>query len=110
MYWWFLIGAIAAEVFATGALRAATLPSTAWGWWAASVGGYLVAFALLAAALGHGAPLGAAYATWAGVGVALTAVVAWLVFAERPTAGSLVGIGLVVAGVVLIELSARAEA
>lgn len=103
MHWWFLAGAIGAEVFATSCLRAATRAESAWIWWALVIGGYLAAFGLFFAALSHGAPLAAAYATWSGVGVALTAVVAWLVFAERLTLGALAGIALVVAGVVLIE-------
>jgi multidrug transporter EmrE-like cation transporter len=39
------------------------------------------------------------------VGVALTALVAYGVFRERLTVGALVGIGLIVAGVVVVELS-----
>ncbi|WP_373277719.1 SMR family transporter [Gordonia araii] len=64
-------------------MRAATLTEAAWGWWLVATSGYLAAFGLFFAALSSGAPLPAAYATWSGVGVALTAVVAWLVFASR---------------------------
>lgn len=103
MHWWFLFGAIGAEVFATSSLRAATQAENGWVWWVGAISGYVTAFGLFFAALSHGAPLAAAYATWSGVGVALTAVIAWLVFAERLTLGSAIGIGLVVAGVVLIE-------
>ena len=103
MHWCFLIGAIGAEVFATSSLRAATLAGAAWVWWLSAIGGYLAAFGLFFAALSHGASVAAAYATWSGIGVALIAVVAWLVFAERLTPGAVVGIALVVVGVVLIE-------
>lgn len=108
MRWLFLIGAIAAEVFATSSLRAATEAEAAWIWWVSAIGGYLAAFALLFATLSQGASLAATYATWSGVGVALTAVVAWLVFAERLTPGAITGIAFIVVGVVLIEWCGRA--
>ncbi|MGB4779056.1 DMT family transporter [Microbacterium sp.] len=103
MSWWFLVGAIGAEVLATGSLRAAAQPGATWAWWIGVAGGYASAFGLLYAALSHDTPLSSAYAIWSGVGVALTAVVAWLVFGERLTPGAMVGIALIVAGVVLVE-------
>lgn len=109
MHWWFLFGAIGAEVFATSSLRAATQAENGWAWWLGAIGGYLTAFGMFFAALSHGAPLAAAYAIWSGVGVALTAVVSWLVFAERLTLGSAIGIGLVVAGVTVIELCGQRQ-
>lgn len=103
MSWWFLFGAIGTEVFATASLRAAAQPGASWAWWIGVVGGYAAAFGLLYAALSHGTPLSSAYAIWSGVGVALTAVVAWVVFGERLTPGAIIGIVLIVAGVVLLE-------
>lgn len=100
----FLIAAIAAEVFATSSLRAATDADTAWPWWAAATAGYVASFTLLYAALSGGTSLASAYAIWSGAGVALTAIVSWLIFSERLTLGALAGMTLVVAGVVLIEL------
>lgn len=44
---------------------------------------------------------------WAGLGVAATAVVGWLVFSERMPFAVVAGIGLVVSGVLLIELCGR---
>ncbi|MDR6866422.1 small multidrug resistance pump [Microbacterium resistens] len=108
MHWWFLSGAIVAEVLATLSLRASTDADPAWPWWVFTGVGYASAFGLLFAALSHGAALSGAYATWSGVGVALTAIAAWLVFGERLTIGAIVGIVLVIAGVVLIEWSSSA--
>lgn len=103
MQWWLLAGSIIAEVFATSSLRAAIRAEAAWVWWLAAGGGYLIAFGLFYGALSRGAPLATSYATWAGAGVALTAIVAWWAFSERITVGAAVGIVLVIAGVILIE-------
>lgn len=105
MKWILLSGAILAEVLATASLRAASQEEAPWHWWISVLGGYTAAFGLLYATLAAGAPLAATYAIWAGVGVALTAVVAWLIFAERLTIGALSGIALIIAGVVLVESS-----
>lgn len=107
MEWLILLGAILAEVAGTSSLRAVTLSGACWAWWLAVVAGYVAAFGLFAVALARGLPLGAGYAIWAGVGVALTALVAWVVFGERPGRWMLVGFVLIIAGVVLIEATGR---
>lgn len=108
MVWWLLGFAIAAEVFATSSLRAATDADPSWPWWTAAGLGYVVALGLFAVALSKGAPLAISYAIWAGVGVALTALIAAVVFADKLNAGVIAGIVLVVIGVVLIEWFANA--
>ena len=107
MHIWLLLTAIGAEVLATSSLRAATDAAAAGTWWAIAVCGYGASFALFFAALRHGAPLAESYAVWAGLGVAATAVVGWLVFSERMSFAVITGIGLVVSGVLLIELCGR---
>ena len=107
MYVWLLLGAIAAEVFATSSLRAATDADVMWIWWALAVAGYGISFALFFAALVRGAPLAESYAVWAGLGVAATAVVGWLVFSERMSSAVVAGIILVIVGVSLIEMYGR---
>lgn len=105
----FLSLAIAAEVVATSFLRVASSPNAPWfAWWVVAVG-YVVAFFMLSRSLAVGVPLGTAYAIWAGVGVALVAVVAWLVFREPLTWIQIVGIVLVGAGVALVELGGSHE-
>lgn len=105
MKWLFLAVAIGAEVLATASLRAVSATGASSWWWALVVGGYMSAFALLFGALSAGAPLAAAYAIWAGAGVALTAAVAWRVFGEPLSVGSMAGIALIVVGVILVETS-----
>ena len=71
---------------------------------------FLVALAISMAGLGlavkHRA-IGTAYAVWVGIGAVGTAVVGMLAFGEPATAGRLVSIVLVVAGVVGLQLTSR---
>lgn len=49
-------------------------------------------------------PLGIAYAIWAGVGIILTAIIGYFVFKQSLDVAAMAGIGLIVAGVVVINL------
>lgn len=53
-------------------------------------------------------PVGTAYAVWAGIGAAGTAVVGMLFFQEPATLARIACIGLVVAGIVGLQLQAQA--
>lgn len=98
--WLILVAAIALEVTATMALRGAIDNP----WWAIlAVAGYGGAFVLLSLLLRMGASIGAVYGIWAASGVALTAVIASVIFAEPFTLTIGIGIVLVIAGVVLVE-------
>ncbi|MEH1100148.1 DMT family transporter [Micromonospora sp. CPCC 205561] len=106
MSWIFLAAAIASEVTATMALRASEgLRRKAWA--PVVVGGYVTCFVLLSLALRGGMPVGVAYGIWAATGIALTAVVARLVFGDPLTRVMTLGIGLIAAGVLLVELGAQ---
>ncbi|WP_299535953.1 multidrug efflux SMR transporter [uncultured Streptomyces sp.] len=107
MTWLFLTLAIVVEVTATLSLRMASQGSSGRAAWYTVVGiGYPVAFVLLALALDRGMPLGVAYGIWAAAGVALTTLVSRVLFGEPLTRVMGFGIGLIVAGVLLIELGA----
>lgn len=98
--WLILAGAIALEVTATMALRAAIDDP----WWAVlAVVGYAGAFIALSLLLRMGASIGVVYGIWAAAGVALTAVIASVIFAEPFTLPIGIGIAVVIAGVVLVE-------
>ena len=107
MIWLFLAGAILTEVAATLSLRMASRPGAPRAWFAAVVAGYLAAFSLLTLALDGGMPVGVAYGIWSAVGVALTALASRVLFREPLTRVMLLGIGLIITGVLLIELGAR---
>ncbi|RXZ68258.1 DMT family transporter [Agromyces albus] len=98
--WLILSAAIALEVTATLSLRAA-IDSP---WWAIlAVAGYAGAFVALSVLLRLGAPIGTVYGIWAATGVALTAVIASVVFGEPFTFTIGLGIAIVIVGVVLVE-------
>ena len=104
MEYLFLIGAIVAEVGATLALRVAANGRRAF--YGLTATGYTLAFVFLLGALRQGLPLGIAYGIWAAAGVAVTAVASRYLFAEPLTRKMLGGIGLIVVGVLMIELGA----
>ncbi|WP_159727637.1 multidrug efflux SMR transporter [Methylosinus sp. Ce-a6] len=98
----YLVIAILSEVVGTSALKASEafskpLPSIV------VVIGYCVSFFLLSLAL-RSIPVAVAYAIWSGVGQALIAVVAWFAFRQTLNAGEMAGMGLIIAGVVLLSL------
>lgn len=49
--------------------------------------------------------LGFSYAVWSGVGTILTAIVAVMLFKERINKGGMLGIGLLLVGVILLNLT-----
>jgi len=104
-HWLLLCAAIACEVIATSALKASDGFSRA-GPVVLVVGGYAAAFYLLALTL-RAIPVGVAYAVWSGVGIVLVSIIAWLVFGQRLDMPALIGIGLIVAGVVVLNVFSK---
>jgi len=102
MGWVLLAIAIVSEVAATISLKLATDGRKRY--YVPVVVGYVVAFSLLAVALTLGLPIGVAYGIWAATGVALTAVLGRVLFREPLTRLMLGGIGLIIVGVLLVEL------
>ncbi|KUH93241.1 SMR family transporter [Mycobacterium sp. IS-3022] len=105
--WALLAGAIAAEVLATLSLRASQDHS---GWLLVVVVGYLCAFVLLTMVLRAGIAVGVAYGIWGALGTAGTAVLAAVLFGDPFTWPIVAGIGLIIAGVLLIELGSHRAA
>ncbi|MDP9822987.1 DMT family transporter [Nocardioides massiliensis] len=105
MAWLFMAGAVGFEVSGTLALRVASQGRRPWI--AVTLLSYLCAFALLTLALDAGMALGVAYGVWAACGVALTAVASRVLFKEPLTPTMLFGIGLIIIGVLLVELGAH---
>lgn len=102
MSWLLLSGAVVSEVASTLALRVAA--SGRRSWYVLVIAGYAIAFALLSGSLQAGMPLGVAYGVWAAAGIVLTALLSRLLFREALTPLMMAGMGLIVAGVLLIEL------
>ncbi len=98
----FLAVAILADVIGTTALKASN-GFTVWLPSLVVVAGYGVSFYFLSLAL-RSIPVGVAYAIWSGVGIVLISVLGWALFRQRLDAAALVGVGLIIAGVIVIQL------
>jgi small multidrug resistance pump len=101
MQWLYLGTAIVAEVIATSVLKASEgfirlIPSLV------VLAGYATAFYFLSLTL-RTIPLGIAYAIWSAVGIALVSVIGWLLYRQSLDAPAIIGIGFIVAGVVIIN-------
>ncbi len=49
-------------------------------------------------------PVGIAYAVWSGIGVTLVALIGWLVFGQKLDLAAVLGMGLIIAGVIVLNL------
>lgn len=98
----YLAIAIVSEVIATSALKASDGFSQ---WWPSvvTVVGYGIAFYCLALTL-RVIPTGVAYAIWSGVGIVLISAVGWVLFKQSLDLPAVIGMGLIVAGVVVINV------
>jgi small multidrug resistance pump len=97
--------AIVAEVIATSALKASegftrSTPSLI------VAAGYAVAFYGLSQTL-KSMPVGLAYAIWSGAGIVLVTAIACVVFKQRLDLPALAGMGLIIAGVLVINLFSK---
>ncbi|MBX3183714.1 MAG: QacE family quaternary ammonium compound efflux SMR transporter [Polyangiaceae bacterium] len=100
-----LVIAIVCEVIATSLLKASDGFSRLWP----SVGtivGYLAAFYFLSLTL-KTIPTGVAYAIWSGAGIVLISAIGWAFFKQRLDLPALVGMGLIIAGVVVINMFSK---
>ena len=102
--WLLLAGAVISEVAATLSLKGALDHP---GLYAVVLSGYVVSFVLLAAVLRQGMALGVAYGVWAALGVASTAVMSALLFDEALTVLMGLGIIVIIAGVLIVELGSQ---
>jgi len=100
--WLFLALAIIAEVVGTSALKSSE-GFTRLGPTTVVVIGYVVAFYFLALAI-KVIPVGIAYAVWAGLGIVLISLIGWLVFQQKLDAPAVLGMGLILSGVLVINL------
>jgi small multidrug resistance pump len=102
----YLALSIVAEVIATSSLKASDGFTKLWPSVIVVVG-YGVAFHFLALTL-KTIPIGVAYAIWAGAGVSLVAVVGWALFGQKLDAPAILGMALIVAGVVIMQVFSKA--
>lgn len=108
MNYLYLAIAIVSEVIATSSLKASEgftrpLPS------AITVAGYAVAFYCLSLTL-RTIPVGIAYAIWSGAGIVLIALVGYLFFRQTLDLAAILGLGLIVAGVLVVNVFSKSVA
>lgn len=103
MAWGWLGLAILAEVVATSALKA-TDGFTRLGPSVVVVIGYGLSFYFLSLVL-QVIPIGITYAIWSGLGLALISLIGWVWYGQSLSPLALVGIGLILAGTVVLNLS-----
>lgn len=106
--WMFLFFAIVAEVIGTSALKSSEgftklMPSVA------VVIGYALAFYFLSLTL-KSIPVGVAYAVWSGVGIVLISIVGLIAFGQKLDAPAVFGLGLIVCGVVVLNVFSKSVA
>ena len=71
--------------------------------------GYLVALYCLSLSLER-IPTGVAYAIWSGVGIVLITALAWVIHGQKLDMPAFAGIGLIMAGVLVLNLFSKAGA
>ena len=105
MVYFYLALAIVTEVAGTSLLKATEefsklIPTTFLIFF------YVVSFWLMTLALRE-LPLGVVYAVWSGLGIVLVAIIGAFVYKEIPDLASILGMGLIISGVVVIHLFSR---
>lgn len=100
--------AIVAEVIATSAMRASEgfsrlLPATV------VVIGYGIAFYCLSLTL-KTIPVGIVYAVWSGAGIVLITLVALVLYRQVPDVPAIIGLGLIIAGVAVLNMFSKMQA
>ena len=104
-HWLFLSIAIISEVVATSALKSSAGFTQLWPSLLV-IAGYSAAFFFLSLTL-KTMPVGIAYAIWSGVGIVLITLVAWLVLGQSLDGPAIVGLGLIIAGVVVLTVFSK---
>lgn len=99
-----LLGAIFAEVGATSLLKSTEGFSRPWPTVGCLVG-YAASFALLALCISRGMQTDVAYALWSAIGTATIVGIAVLFLGSPISVAKVVGVALIVAGVVTLNLS-----
>lgn len=102
MTYLYLFIAIVAETVGTASLQASQqftrpLPSVL------VVLGYGTAFYFLSLTLAV-LPVGIVYAIWSGLGITLIALIGWVAFGQALDLPAILGLGLIIAGIAVIQL------
>ncbi|MES2553340.1 MAG: SMR family transporter [Pseudomonadota bacterium] len=100
--WLAIAIAIVAEVMATTALKASQEFTRLWPSLLVILG-YGTAFYFMTISL-RVLPVGIMYAIWSGVGIVLISLLGWVVYRQTLDAPAMVGMGLIISGVIVINV------
>jgi small multidrug resistance pump len=104
--WVLLAIAIVTEVIATSSLKLSDGFTRLWPSVVVVIG-YGISFYALALTM-RTLPVGIIYAIWSGLGITLVTLVGWFLFKQQLSIHALIGIGLIIAGVIVMNLSPSA--
>jgi small multidrug resistance pump len=104
--WILLAIAIVTEVIATSSLKISDGFTRLWPSVVVVIG-YGISFYALALTM-RTLPVGIIYAIWSGLGITLVTLVGWFLFKQQLSTHALIGIGLIIAGVIVMNLSPSA--
>lgn len=107
-HWLAITIAIIFEVMATTALKASNeftrlLPSVL------VIVGYLTAFYFMTLSM-RVLPVGIMYAIWSGIGIVLISILGWVFYRQTLDIPAIIGMGLIIAGVVVINVFSKSIA
>jgi len=103
--WLFLAIAIFCEVIATSSLKASDGFKRFWPSLLVIVS-YVLSLFFMSLTLRE-IPVGIVYAIWSGVGIVLITLIAWIVYRQRLDLPAIIGMALIVAGVLVMNLFSK---
>ena len=104
----YLAIAVAFETIGTSAMQASQQFTRLWPSVLVVVG-YAISFYFMALTLRF-MPVGIVYALWSGLGIILIALIGYAVFGQKLDLPAIAGLGLIIAGIVVIQLFSNATA
>ena len=104
----YLAIAVAFETIGTSAMQASQQFTRLWPSVLVVVG-YAISFYFMALTLRF-MPVGIVYALWSGLGIILIALIGYAVFGQKLDFPAIAGLGLIIAGIVVIQLFSNATA
>jgi small multidrug resistance pump len=104
-HWVALAIAIVAEVIATSTMKSTNEFTRFWPSVVVVVG-YCTGFYFMAISM-RVLPVGIMYAIWASMGIVLVSIIGWVVYKQALDTAAIVGIGLILAGVIVINVFSK---
>ena len=104
-HWLALAIAIVAEVIGTTALKASNEFTRLWPSLIV-VAGYGAAFYFMALSM-RVLPVGVMYAIWSGMGIVLVSIIGWVVYRQALDMPAIIGMGLIIAGAIVINVFSK---